>query len=163
MKRFLYILLIIGLSVGILMVSVVAWWSYTKIQLHRAGVDGIYATAAEGMEKNIAENYIEPSRYHILYSGPNSFDGSNPHVWYVIACVWGEYRANGSPVGSYRHDYDQPGSYYLNTKVGWVHVREGAFPVLIGFWMKVFNLAGQGSSQPTHDWVSDPHGECTFE
>jgi len=160
MKRFLYILLIIGIFVGILFISS---WSYTKIQLYRASADGVYATAAEGMAKKIEEHYIEPNRYHILYAGTNSFDGSDPHVWYVIACVWGEYRKDGSPIGSHRHDYDQPGSYYLNTKDGWVHVSEGAFPELIGLWMKVFNLAGPGSSQPTHDWISDPYGECTFD
>jgi len=62
MKRFLYILLIIGIFVGILFISS---WSYTKIQLYRASADGVYATAAEGMAKKIEEHYIEPNRYHI--------------------------------------------------------------------------------------------------
>lgn len=50
----------------------------------------------------------------------------------------------------------------FNTKEGWVHMPEGAFPELIGFWMEVFGLAGPGSSQPTHDWGSSPQGDCVF-
>jgi hypothetical protein len=110
----------------------------------------------------VARNYIEPRKVEIIYAGTNSFDGSSPHVWYVIACVWGGKRADGSPVGSKRHDYDQPGHFFLHTKDGWVFVPEGAFPEFMGFWMKVYGLAGPGSSQPSHDWGSAPQTDCTF-
>jgi len=137
-------------------------WLYTTNRLQVARTAGVFPSAEAGMRNLIAKNYVEPYDYQIIYAGPNSFDGSSPYVWYVIACVWGGHRADGSTVGSERHDYDQPGSFFLNAKEGWVFIPEGAFPGFMGFWMEVFNLAGPGSSQPTHDWDSSPQGECTF-
>ena len=137
-------------------------WIYTTVQLRVARDAGVFPSAEEGMRALIARTYIEPDRYQIIYAGTNSFDGSNPHVWYVIACVWGGHRPDGSPTGTERHAYDQPGVFFLATKDGWVHVSEGAFPGFMGFWMKVFGLAGPGSSQPSHDWGSAPQGDCVF-
>jgi hypothetical protein len=114
------------------------------------------------MRTLIARSYVAPGTIEIAYAGTNSFDGSEPHVWYVIACIWGGTRADGSPVGSARHAYDQPGSYFLAAKDGWVHVPEGALPEFIGYWMKVFALAGAGSSQPSHDWGASPDSQCVF-
>jgi len=137
-------------------------WIYTTSQLRDAREDGIYSSAEEGMRDRIAKSYVEPERYQIISAGTNSFDGRYPHVWYVIACVRGGHRVDGSPTGSKKHDYDQPGSFFLNTKDGWVYMPEGAFPELIGFWMDVFGLAGPGSSQPTHDWEFSPQRDCAF-
>jgi hypothetical protein len=145
--------------IGIIIISS---WIYTTSQLNAAQKAGVFSSAEEGMRDLIAKGYIGPNDYQILYAGTNSFDGSNPHVWYVIACVWGGHRVDGSPTGSKRHNWDQPGSFFLNTTSGWVHVSEGAFPQFIGFWMKVFGLAGQGLSLPTHDWDSLPHRDCDF-
>jgi hypothetical protein len=137
-------------------------WLYTTSQLRAARETGVFSSAEEGMRGIIAKSYVEFEDYQIIYAGTNSFDGSSPQVWYVIACVWGGHRADGSPTGSKRHDYDQPGLFFINTKDGWVFMPEGAFPQFTSFWMKVFGLAGPGSSQPTHDWGSSPQGDCVF-
>jgi hypothetical protein len=137
-------------------------WVYTTSALRIAQAGGVHASAEEGMLARIARNYVEPEKVQVIYAGTNSFDGSSPHVWYVIACVWGGHRADGSLPGSTRHTYDQPGSFFLDTKEGWVFMPEGAFPGFIGFWMKVYGLAGPGASRPSHDWGDAPQGECVF-
>ena len=137
-------------------------WTYTANVLRAARFEGTFASAEDGMRALIARGYIHPDRIQIVYAGTNSFDGSSPHVWYVIACVWGGTRADGSPVGSQRHEDDQPGTFFLNTRDGWVHVAEGFFPEFVGFLMKVYGLAAPGSAKPTHDWGSTPTQGCIF-
>jgi hypothetical protein len=137
-------------------------WVYTTRQLRAARSAGVFSSAEDGMRAIVARGYVQPDEVEIVYAGTNSFDGSNPHIWYVIACVWGGRRADSSPVGTERHDYDQPGLFFLNTKEGWVWMPEGAFPGLVGFWMKVYGLAGPGSTRPTHDWGSSPLANCPF-
>jgi hypothetical protein len=138
-------------------------WAYTTGVLRLARAGGVYATAEEGMNALIAKSYIHPRDSQIIYAGTNSFDGSEPHVWYVIACVWGGTRADGSPVGSSRHEYDQPGIFFIDTRDGWVQVGEGYFPEVLGYWMKLYGLAGPGSATPSHDWGTNPNKGCTFE
>ncbi len=123
---------------------------YTTSQLALARSDGAYPSAEEGMRALIARGYRNVQDVEIHYAGPNSSDGSQPHVWYVMAEVWAQSRADGSPVGHGVRLSDNPGSFFLETKEGWVHVPEGALPELVGFWMKVFGLAGQGSAVPSH-------------
>jgi hypothetical protein len=135
---------------------------YTISLLWQASTKGVYVSAEDGMLALLDRGYVQPDEIEIAYAGTNSFDGSEPHVWYVIACIWGGTRADGTPPGSERHDYDQPGSFFLNTKQGWVHVSESAYPRMLGFWMKVFGQAGPGSSIPTHDFGSNPQGKCEF-
>lgn len=137
-------------------------WIYTTSQLRAAEKAGVFSSAEAGMRDLIAKGYVEPDDVRIIYAGTNAFDGSSPHVWYVIACVWGGRRADGSPTGSRKHNWDQPGSYFLNTRAGWVHMPEGAFPEWIGFWMNVFDLAGPGESQPDQDGGSSPPRNCDF-
>lgn len=88
---------------------------YTTRQLRLASARGVYPSAEAGMHALIERSYRQPDKVQIIYAGTNSFDGSSPHVWYVLACVWGGTRADGSPVGTERHVYDQPGVYFLNT------------------------------------------------
>ncbi len=138
------------------------FWAYTTVQLNLASKKGVYPSAEEAMQAVIARSFIRTERYEIIYAGTNSFDGSSPQVWYVIACVWGGTRLDGSPVGSTKHDYDQPGTFFLHTRRGWVHMPEGALPEVIGFWMQVFDLSGPGLSTPSHDWGSGVPSDCTF-
>ncbi len=134
-------------------------WAYTTTQL-RTGRAEVYPSAEEGMRTIIARSYVQPDEVEIVYAGTNSFDGSDPHVWYVIACVWGGRRADGSPVGSSRHPYDQPGTFFLDTKQGWVQVPESVFPGRVGRWLKVYDLAGPGSAQPSHKFRDPPRARC---
>ena len=146
-----------GMVLLCILLCIAASWIYTKAVLNHAKVEGVYATAEEGMLALLEKSYVEPE-VRIIGAGPNDPYGSNPHVWYVVACVWAEKRIDGSPVGnSRRDDYDQPGSFFLDTKDGWVYVGEGAFPGIVGTWMKAFGWAGPGSSQPSQEMGS---GRC---
>jgi hypothetical protein len=138
----------------------VAGWAYTRLQLSRAEAKGVYQSPEEGMRSRIEAYYTGIKRVDILYAGTNSFDGSQPHVWYVIAEVRAASRADGSSLGS--QDCDAPGHFFLQTKKGWVFVPEGAFPWIVGFWMNVHGMAGPGRSTPSTDWAPEqPARFCT--
>jgi hypothetical protein len=137
-------------------------WCYAAITLQVARADGVYASPEAGMLGLIAKTYIEPERTQILYEGTNSFDGSDPHVRYVIACVWGGRRSDGTPVGSEKKAFDQPGMFFLNVRDGWVFVPEGAFPELLGKVMKVYGMAGPGTPAADNSWGGASPGDCTF-
>ena len=154
--------LAIGALLSFLAAFFLLTWTYTTVVLHLAEREGTFSSAEDGMNALIARAYVHPHDTQIIYAGTNSFDGSQPHVWYVIACVWGGTRADGSPVGTARHAYDQPGTFFVATREGWVHVGEGYFPEVLGFWLKFYGLAGPGSSTPSHDWGSTPTKGCNF-
>jgi hypothetical protein len=157
-----WLMLAVGISLTCTVMVLFWTWSYTSVVLGMTRQEGIYPSAEDGMRAVIASAYVRPDDVQIIYAGTNSFDGSNPNVWYVIACVWGGKRADGSPVGTRKHVYDQPGTFFLATKDGWVHVGEGYFPEVLGFWMRVYGLAGPGSARPSHDWGSTPSRGCIF-
>ncbi len=143
-------------------VQVILWsLIYTLVTVGYLRSKGVYPSAEAGMLASIERYYTNPEQVEIIYAGTNSFDGSDPNVWYVLACIWGGTRADGQPVGSERHAYDQPGTFYLATRDGWIQAPESFFPTLLGFWMRVYGLAGPGSSTPSHDWGSGPQ-HCEF-
>jgi hypothetical protein len=135
-------------------VAVIAFaWFYTSVQLVSARANGVYSTPEEAMRSMAEEYYSADRSVKILYAGTNSFNGSQPHIWYVIAEVRATSRADGS---SLRYQgCEAPGVFFIQTKDGWVYVPEGAFPEFIGFWMKVFGWAGEGQSTPSTDWAPD--------
>jgi hypothetical protein len=141
------------IALGVSIAFVVLAWVYTTLQLNNASSKGVYASPEQGMQALAEKYYAADREVKILYAGTNSFDGSNPHVWYVIAEVRATARADGSALGP--NGCDAPGSFFLQTKEGWVHVPEGAFPTFMGFWMKVFDWAGEGQSTPSTDWGAD--------
>jgi hypothetical protein len=102
------------------------------------------------MRSRLNEHYTGIKRIDVLYAGPNSFDGTRPHIWYVIAEARAASRVDGASLG--HQGCDAPGSYFLQTEEGWVWVPEGAFPGIVGFWMDVFGMAGPGLSTPSTDW-----------
>jgi MFS family permease len=123
---------------------------YSASQLALAKNAGIYSSPEEGMRALAQKSYPPDHQVKILSAGPNAFDGSLPHIWYVIAEVRASSRSDGSAMG--RNGCDAPGSFFIQTRDGWVHVSEGAFPEFIGFWMKVFGWAGEGQSTPSTKW-----------
>ena len=131
-----------------------AGWCYVSSVVARALSHGVYPTAEEAMRQFLEKNYIDITRIDILSAGPNSFDGSNPHVWYVIAEVRASRRADGSDMGE--NGCDAPGSFFLQTHEGWFEVAEGAFPGLLGHWMSDFGLAGPGQSTPSVRFANRP-------
>ena len=149
MKVFRRLLIVLGIIIAIVPLS----WIYTSVQLNIARSQGVYDSAEQGMRSMMDKYYSADRDVKILYAGTNSFDGSQPHIWYVIAEVRASTRADGSELGHNR--CDAPGSFFLQTKEGWVHVPEGAFPGFMGFWMKVFDMAGPGQSTPSTSWAPD--------
>jgi hypothetical protein len=140
--------------VGSVVIVVLLSWLYTTVQLANARSKGVYPSAEQGMLARLDKYYMPDREMEILYAGTNSFDGSNPHVWYVIAEVHASARADGSALS--HNGCDSPGSFFLQTKDGnWVYVSEGAFPGFMGFWMKVFDMAGEGQAEPSIDWAAD--------
>jgi hypothetical protein len=141
------VLILLGVLIAIIPLA----WIYTSVQLASARSKGLYSSPEQGMQAIIAKGYTADRSVKILYAGTNSFDGSQPHVWYVIAQVHASARADGSALG--KNGCDAPGIFFLQTKEGWVFVPEGAFPGFIGFWMKAFGMAGPGQSAPSTDWA----------
>jgi hypothetical protein len=126
-------------------------WLYTSAALNWARREGVYATPKEGVRARANRWFCDVERVNINLASTNSFDGSNPHVRYV---TWTVYAKSHSPCDGmnlgeplYNQTY-QGGQFYLSTKDGWVMMPEELFPEYIGYWMKVFNLAGPG--EPTH-------------
>ena len=149
MKIFRQFLVLLGVSIVVIFLC----WGYTSLQLSNARKKGVYPSAEQAMLSRIDKGYKDPKSVKILYAGTNSFDGSEPHIWYVIAEVRAASRADGSsmePKGC-----DAPGNFYVQTKDGWVFMPEGAFPVMIGKWMKLFGMAGPGDPKPSTNWAPD--------
>lgn len=134
-------------ALGIMFACVASSWVYTFTQLNIARSKGVYETAEQGMRALMDIGYSADRRVKILYAGTNSFNGRRPHVWYVIAEVHASARADGSSLSD--EGCDAPGSFFLQTKDGWMHVPEGAFPGFMGFWMDVFDMAGPGQTEPS--------------
>lgn len=152
MKRLIGPRLILGIRFGLCALFALAYAgarAYTALWVNRALASGVFPTAEVGMRALIEDSYMDIHRIDILYSGPDSAAGSQPHVWYVIAEVRVASRADGSALG--KNGCDAPGSFFLQTHAGWFHVPEGAFPVLLGSWMSAFGLAGPGQNTPAID------------
>ena len=142
MKKTLTIILI---GVSLLLIPVICLattFAYTHLQLALAKArDGVFTSPEEGM-LNILQNssaWVGVERVEIERAGQNSHSGKQPHVWFVTAKVYAERRWDGTTFGP--GEYDYPGSYYLHTKEGWVHVPEGALPEFVGWGMELFDLA----------------------
>ena len=115
-------------------------WVCTVGTLAAAKREGMYATPAEAMQARVRRSWIGVERVEIVRVGPNAFDGSKPHVWFVTAKVWADRRGDGKPIG-YR-GYDLAGSFFVQVKDGWVDVAEGRFPELLGTLMRFFDYWG---------------------
>jgi hypothetical protein len=137
-----------------LIVFVLLSWAYTNFQVRAVSTKGVYDSPEQGMREILSKYYSADQDVKILYAGPNSKNGHEPQVWYVIAEVRATARADGTALGA--NGCEAPGSFFLQTKEGWVHVSEGAMPGFINFWMKIFNKAGTGQATPTTDWGDHP-------
>jgi len=113
-------------------------YTYTTFQLalNRAS-SGVYETHEEGMRALMARSSYDAQDVVIIHAGPNSFDGSNPHIWYVVADIRPHVHEEGFRIGGSGYG---AGSFFLHSKDGWIHVPEGAFPEVVGFGMRLFGL-----------------------
>jgi hypothetical protein len=139
----------LGISLGVIAFSAF----YALIQLNIARSKGIYETAEQGMLAYTEKYYSPDSKVDILLAGPNSFVGRQPYYWYVIAEVNGISRTDGSKLRY--NGCESIGLSYLQTKKGWVYIPDGAFPGIVGFWIKVFGMAGEGQTTPSKDLLPD--------
>jgi hypothetical protein len=147
------------LRVGLITICIIAvalgfmfWsWSFTTSRINSARSIGVFPSPSEGMLTLVDSGWTGIQEARIVHAEPEIALGGGPHVWYVIACVWAESRADGSPVGSPTHDFDAPGSYFVDTHEGWILMPETSLPLFVGFWMRIFDLAGDDRAQPFHD------------
>ena len=123
---------------------------YTFSALRRARNLGVYETPQEGTIARANLYYCDVEKVDIQHASTNSFDGSKPHIWYVMYRVYAKNHApcDAEKPGSalYHGTYENAGNFWLNVKQGWVFMPEGKFPGVIGFWMKVIGLAGPGDA-----------------
>lgn len=142
------------LFLAVSLLCIASAWVYTAVQLNVARARGAYSSPEAGMIARTDKHYAADREIKIIYAGTNSFDGSKPYIWYVIAEVHASARADGSALG--HNGCDAPGNFFLQTKDGsWVFVPEGAFPGFMGFWMDVFGWAGEGQATPSTNWAPD--------
>jgi hypothetical protein len=146
-------LLRMGLIFAIVMVAalvITAWsWNFTTSRINASIRSfGVFQSPTEGMQNAIDEGYVGIQEAWIGMAVPETGPGGAPYIWFVTSCVWADSRADGSPVGSSTHDFDFGGSYYLQTKQGWVLMPETSNPLFVAFWMKVFDLEGEGIAGP---------------
>lgn len=136
-------------------------WSFTTSRLNSARSIGVFPSPSEGMLTLVRSGYVGIQEARIVGAEQEIFPlGGGPHVWFVTACVWAESRADGSPVGSPTHDFDYPGDYFMDTHEGWVWMPENSLPLFVGFWMPIFDLAGDDIAQPFHDPSGAPNQPC---
>ena len=135
---------LVALGILAAVFAFVFWsWSFTTSRLNSARSIGIFPSPDEGMLTLVQSDYVGIQEARIVGAGQEIFPlGGGPHVWFVTVCVWAESREEGSPVGSPTHDFDYGGSYFVETKEGWVLMPESSWPLFVGFWMKIFDLAG---------------------
>lgn len=143
-----------GLAVGL---GFVVWsWYFTTSRLGSSAQRfGVYPSPAEAMMAEINTGWVGIHEAWIRDAGPETALGGGPHVWFLTACVWAESRADGSPVGAPTHDFDFPGTYYVQTREGWVPMSEDA-ALFVGYWMKIYGLAGNGGGQIIESPPSKP-------
>jgi hypothetical protein len=134
-----------------ILIFVFGAWFFTTTRLNAARSLGIFPSPAEGMLALIQPGYTQIIEARIMTVMQETAPGGGPHVWFVTACVWADSRVDGSKVGSARYDFDFPGSYFVNTPEGWVLMPETSMPLFVGFWMDVFDLAGDHTAQPYRD------------
>jgi hypothetical protein len=115
-------------------------WVYAKAQLELAKQDGIYPSPAAGFRASAAAvEGAELLEIRDLVSGPSRDDGRLPHVGFAMGRAYYD-----RPPAGWNKDYVSGGSYYIRVRGGWVHMREGAFPPLVGRIMEIYHLEGAG-------------------
>ena len=140
----------------------IATYYYTTQVIARARERGLYPTAEAGMRQLISKDYDDIQDVTIFYAGPNARGGKDPYVWFVIAEINKKNRADGLALGE--HHCDAPGTFFLQTHDGWIHVPEGAFPQLLGKWMPAYDLAGPGQAVPSINLHNNqPYRFCQYD
>jgi hypothetical protein len=127
-----------------------AWsWNFTTSRINASIQSfGVHQSPTEAMLNGIDEGYVGIQEARITMAVPETGPGGAPYIWFVTVCIWADSRADGSSVGSATNDFDFGGSYYLQTKSGWILMPETSAPLFVAFWMRVFDLEGEGIAGP---------------
>jgi hypothetical protein len=140
--------------------SIFGSWSFTTSRLNAARSIGVFPSPSEGMLTLVQSDYVGIQEARIVSTEQETALGGGTHVWFVTVCVWADSREDGSTVGSPTHDFDFGGSYFVDTHDGWVMMPETSVPLFVGFWMPIFDLAGDDIAQPFHDPSAEPKRPC---
>lgn len=100
------------LRMGLIAICIIAYtlgftlwsWSFTTSRLNAARSIGVFPSPSEGMLTLVHSGWTGIQEARIVHAKPETALGGGPHVWFVIACVWAESRADGSAVGSERDE-----------------------------------------------------------
>jgi hypothetical protein len=149
----------ITIKIGILIAAVlilatlvgVQGYYLTNSALVLASSRGIYPTAEAGSIDQIQEWFQGIEKIKIDYAGPagpNSLNRFFSHVWYVGWTVWAEKDGKGNPIRRALKNYRRGGGFWIQTNEGWIQIPESAYPGFLGFWMRVYGLAGPGQVIP---------------
>lgn len=151
-KRIQLVWLLLAAILGMVVLCAASQALYTIVALNWARREGVYETPQQGVISRANRWYCGVEKVDIEQAATNSFDGSNPHIWYIIWQVHARNRVpcdpNNPGPSLYHGTYENAGNFYINARDGWVMMPEGLLPELVGFWMKVLGLAGPGD--PTH-------------
>jgi len=99
-RLFIAVGLFLVLVLSFLVILLCLAWIYTTSQISIARSSGVYPSAEQAMRSKLDKVYKGISRVDVLYAGPNSFDGSQPHIWYVIAEIRATSRADAPAWGT---------------------------------------------------------------
>ena len=107
-------------AIAVAFTFILGSWFFTMNRINSARSIGVFPSPAEGMLTQVRSGWIGIQEARIVQAVPETALGGGPNVWFVVACVWAESKADGSTVGSPTHDFDAPASYFVDTHEGWV-------------------------------------------
>ena len=140
--------------------SIFGSWLFTTNRLNAARSIGVFPSPAEGMMTLVHDGYVGIQEARITSVVQETAVGGGRHVWFVTVCIWADSRIDGSPVRHTNSDFDFGGSYFVDTHDGWVLMPETSLPLFVGFWMPIFDLAGDDTAQPFNDPSIEPRRPC---
>jgi hypothetical protein len=128
--------IVLAIALAVILAETLAFVSfsrwYTISSLNWARSRGVFTTPQEGVISDAYRAYCGVEKVEIDHASTNSFDGSNPHVWFVMYTVYAKSHAPCDPqhpgAPFYHQTYERGGVFYLNVKDGWVMMPEGAVP-----------------------------------
>lgn len=142
-KKWLRILVV---SISLIPLFFAYCWLHATSHIALAKNEGIYATVEEAVIARNSQGWggAQVVKIEDVQASPNSWDGSQPHVWFGGGMVY----LDRVPQGWNRTQY-LAGSFYIRVREGWVHVPEGAFPKFIGWIMELYDLEG------VNEWIKE--------
>ncbi len=130
------VVLVMGLAAGLTLGGLLGLYVHASTHLSDLEHRAAYSTPEQAMQSLVAESYVGIRKMEIVYANRELFDD----LWFVKVHVWATGRGDGQ--GFAGREYDNPGSYFLRLKNGWVLVPESRGPILIALGKWLFGLAG---------------------